>query len=74
MSKNCNENNDLWELHRGVGEFELRRIDVLSFDPYDMHLPMILSYDTLASFVAFSDRLLLVFVIIVQWLVWIEYE
>ena len=54
------------ELHRGVGEFELWRIDTLSFDPYDTIIPMILRCDILAGFVAFSDRLLLVFVIIVQ--------
>ena len=50
VSKNCNENNDLQEcaeLHRGVGEFELWRMHTLSFDPYDMHLPMILRCDIL---------------------------
>ena len=47
---NRNENNDLREcaeLHRGVGEFELRPIDVPSFDPYDTVLLIVLPYDTL---------------------------
>ena len=51
------KNNDLGELHTEKREFEWRRIDTLSFDPYDMLLPMILPYDTYRLFLVFSDRI-----------------